>query len=111
MTCSTNKSLVEHVSRKMNGDFWEAFDHHCKVNSLDDREIESQKRSSVVVTANLLRAQAAVRATLEYLRDHPTEAMWEAMRLANMNVAGGYGGPSGWEAALSTALEEMEGEQ
>lgn len=37
-----------------------------------------------------------------------TPAMSEAMRMANMNVAAGYGGPSGWEAAIDAALKEHE---
>lgn len=33
----------------------------------------------------------------------PTDAMIEAGRMARMNIAGGYGGPGGWEAMLSAA--------
>jgi hypothetical protein len=35
----------------------------------------------------------------------PTEAMVEAGRIARMNIAGGYDGPSGWEAMLDVAPE------
>lgn len=45
------------------------------------------------------------RAAIEAMRE-PTEAMSEAMRIANMNVAGGYDGPSGWEAAIDAALKD-----
>ncbi len=33
----------------------------------------------------------------------PTEAMVEAGRIARMNIAGGYDGPSGWQAMLGAA--------
>ena len=42
---------------------------------------------------------------IEAMREN-TPAMSEAMRLANMNIAGGYDGPSGWEAAIDAALKE-----
>jgi hypothetical protein len=50
------------------------------------------------------RAETAIGAMREN-----TPAMSEAMRMANMNIAGGYGGPSGWEAAIDAALKEHEG--
>lgn len=49
--------------------------------------------------------KALVVAVLEAMRE-PTEEMRTAMRLANMNITGGYGGPSGWEAAIDAALKE-----
>ncbi|MBY5821503.1 hypothetical protein [Rhizobium leguminosarum] len=50
------------------------------------------------------------KAAIREIREN-TPAMSEAMRIANMNIAGGYGGPSGWEAAIDTALKEQEGEK
>ena len=50
------------------------------------------------------------RAAIREMREN-TPAMSEAMRMANMNIAGGYGGPSGWEAAIDAALKEHEGEK
>lgn len=47
------------------------------------------------------------RAAIEEMREN-TPAMSEAMRMANMNIVGGYGGPSGWEAAIDAALKEHE---
>lgn len=50
------------------------------------------------------------RAAIEEMREN-TPSMSEAMRMANMNIVGGYGGPSGWEAAIDAALKEQEGEK
>jgi hypothetical protein len=47
------------------------------------------------------------RAAIEAMRE-PTDAMRDAMRLANTNIAGGYGGPGGWEAAIDAALADRE---
>ncbi|MDQ0135706.1 hypothetical protein J2T08_003627 [Neorhizobium galegae] len=33
----------------------------------------------------------------------PTDAMVEAGHMARMNIAGGYGGPGGWQAMLDAA--------
>lgn len=49
--------------------------------------------------------RALARAAIQAMRS-PTPRMTEAMRLANMNTAGGYDGPSGWEAAINAALQE-----
>ncbi len=46
-------------------------------------------------------------AAIKEMRE-PTPSMSEAMRMANMKIAGGYGGPSGWEAAIDAALKEHE---
>lgn len=50
------------------------------------------------------------KASIEAMRE-PTEAMSAAMGRANMNIVGGYGGPSGWEAAIDAALKEHEGQK
>lgn len=47
----------------------------------------------------------SARAAINAMRE-PTDDMWSAMRLANLNIAGGYGGPSGWEAAIDAALKD-----
>lgn len=49
--------------------------------------------------------RALAREAIEAMRV-PTEAMVNAMRIASMNVAGGYDGPSGWESAIDAALKE-----
>jgi len=40
----------------------------------------------------------------------PTPDMIEAGRIARLNAAGGYDGPSGWEAMLNAAPEPAGGE-
>ncbi|QFI65743.1 hypothetical protein EKH55_0869 [Sinorhizobium alkalisoli] len=41
----------------------------------------------------------------------PTPEMIAAGRVARMNVAGGYDGPSGWEAMLAAAPEPAGGHE
>lgn len=50
-------------------------------------------------------AHRAAVAAIEAMRD-PTNEMVTAMRIGNMNIQGGYGGPGGWASAIDAALKD-----
>lgn len=98
---SDEETMVERVARAMAAkEGWRWEDERqmldCAAAGLQNtsRERDTWRR----------RAETAIRE----MRDNTT-AMSEAMRMANMNIIGGYGGPSGWEAAIDAALKEHEG--
>lgn len=102
MTSSTRMDLVEHVRRAVVDGAYRRRAENGRLSELSRFQAESVEERE--------RAKDAIIATLQYVRGHVSEEMLAAMRLANMNIAGGYGGPSGWEAAIDALLKEIGGE-
>jgi hypothetical protein len=86
-------TMIERVARAMTEDF---------VNDqLDNIEINPRRYAD----DNWKSYASMARAAIEAMRE-PTDEMVDAGRIARMNVAGGYDGPSGWEAMIDAALKE-----
>ena len=68
--------------------------------------IEKVARALAETDGHMFSYEDQAKAAIEAMRN-ATPAMSDAMRMANMNIAGGYGGPSGWEAAIDAALKEQ----
>jgi hypothetical protein len=85
---TTNSSLVEHVSRELSAARYQA----RKQNKLE----------------NEFMAKAAIRATLEYLRDRVTDDMVLEGSLAMGSRVSSLNVEAGFRAMLSTALDELE---
>jgi hypothetical protein len=75
------------------------------MNTMIERVIDAIQDTIDISESGGVNFEKIARAAIEAMRE-PTPEMVDAMRLANMNIAGGYDGPSGWEAAIDAALKD-----